>query len=58
MLKPLEQQKNNTLTTRLTKSEHEALNEICKRLNLKRSDLIRQWINQNKQTKDILPIDK
>jgi len=58
MKKPIEEQKNHAVTTRITREEYETLKRLSNKLQIKRSDVIRKLIKDQAKKQDILPIDK
>jgi type IV pilus biogenesis protein CpaD/CtpE len=58
MRKPIDQQKHDTITTRLTRSESDALRALSEKYKVKRSEIIRQMIKQTVKNNNILSIEK
>ena len=58
MKKPITEQKSNTITTRLTRSESEALKQMSSKFKMKQSELIRLMIRKTATADNILLSEK
>jgi hypothetical protein len=58
MKKPIQQQKSNTITTRLTRHESEVLKQMSSKYQLKQSELIRLMIRKTATDDNILLSEK
>lgn len=58
MKKPIQQQKNNTITTRLTRHESEVLKQMSSKFKMKQSELIRLMIRKSATADNILLSEK